>query len=80
VRRETGPSGLATFEAIARALGYLESNAVRLELEGLFERMVTITFQNRGHDRNTPASLVHGHPPLLGPLDRQGHGEVRNVR
>jgi DTW domain-containing protein len=68
VRRETVPSGLATFEAIARALGYLESDAVRLELEGLFERMVTATFQNRGHDRNTPASLVHGRPPLLAPF------------
>src|SRR6185295_2104851 len=32
VRRETQPSGLATFEAIARALGYLESESVRLEL------------------------------------------------
>jgi DTW domain-containing protein YfiP len=64
VRRETGTSGLATFEAIARALGYLESTAVRLELEGLFERMVLATYQNRGHDRNTPAWLVHGQPPL----------------
>jgi hypothetical protein len=56
---------LATFEAIARALGYLESDAVRLELEALFERMVTATYQNRGHDRGTPGRLVHGQPPLL---------------
>jgi DTW domain-containing protein YfiP len=68
VRRETGPSGLATFEAIARALGYLESTAVRLELEGLFERMVMATYQNRGHDRDTPTWLVHGHAPLLAPF------------
>jgi DTW domain-containing protein len=60
LRKENHPSGLATFEAIARALGYLESNAVRLELEGLFERMVTATFQNRGHDRDTPGWVVHG--------------------
>jgi DTW domain-containing protein YfiP len=60
VRRETHPSGLATFEAIARALGYLESFAVRLELETLFERMVTATYQNRGHERDTPGWLVHG--------------------
>jgi DTW domain-containing protein YfiP len=60
VRRETHPSGLATFEAIARALGYLESYAVRLELESSFERMVTATYENRGHDRNTPGRLVHG--------------------
>ena len=65
VRRETHPSGLATFEAIARALGYLESQAVRLELEGLFERMVTATYQNRGHDRDTPGWLVHERPRPL---------------
>jgi DTW domain-containing protein YfiP len=63
VRRETHSNGLATFEAIARALGFLESNAVQLELEALFERMVTATYQNRGHERNTPGWLVHGHPP-----------------
>ena len=62
VRKETHPSGLATFEAIARALGYLESNAVRLQLEGLFERMVTATYQNRGHERDAPGWLVHGQP------------------
>ena len=62
VRKETHPSGLATFEAIARALGYLESNAVRLQLEGLFERMVTATYQNRGHERDAPGWRVHGQP------------------
>lgn len=59
LRRASAPSGLSTFEAIARALGYLESQAVRLELEDTFERMVTATFQNRGHDRDTPSWLVH---------------------
>lgn len=63
LRRETDPSGLATFEAIARALGYLESPLVRLELEGWFERMVTATYQNRGHDRDAPGWIVHGHSP-----------------
>jgi len=62
IRKETHPEGLATFEAIARALGYLESAAVQLELESLFERMVTATFQNRGHERDAPGWLVHGHP------------------
>lgn len=66
VRRETHPSGLATFEAIARALGYLESTAVRAELEGWFERMVTATYQNRGHERDTPGWLVHGQPAPAG--------------
>jgi tRNA-uridine aminocarboxypropyltransferase len=71
LRRETDPSGLATFEAIARALGYLESPLVRLELEGLFERMVAATCQNRGHDRDTPGWLVHGHSPPLAPFPAQ---------
>jgi DTW domain-containing protein len=63
VRRETHPEGLATFEAIARALGYLESAEVQRVLESSFERMVTATYQNRGHDRGAPGWLVHGHPP-----------------
>jgi DTW domain-containing protein len=63
VRRENHPAGLATFEAIARALGYLESEAVRRELESSFERMVAATYQNRGHDRDAPGWLVHGHAP-----------------
>ncbi|HVZ36038.1 MAG TPA: tRNA-uridine aminocarboxypropyltransferase, partial [Polyangiaceae bacterium] len=50
LRKETDPSRLATFEAIARALGYLESHTVRVELESSFERIVTATCQNRGHD------------------------------
>jgi DTW domain-containing protein YfiP len=63
VRKENHPSGLATFEAIARALGYLESMAVQLELERWFERMVAATYQNRGHERDAPGWLVHGHAP-----------------
>jgi DTW domain-containing protein YfiP len=66
LRRENHPGGLATFEAIARALGYLESEAVRLQLESSFERMVTATYQNRGHDRDAPGWLVHGHAPPCG--------------
>jgi tRNA-uridine aminocarboxypropyltransferase len=68
VRRETHASGLATFEAIARALGYLESQAVRVQLEGLFERMVMATYENRGHERDTPGWLVHAHTPQLATL------------
>jgi len=71
LRRETDPAGLATFEAIARALGYLESQQVQLELEGWFERMVTATFQKRGHERGTPGWLVHGHRPLPTPFPAQ---------
>jgi DTW domain-containing protein YfiP len=60
VRRENHPSGLATFEAIARALGFLETDTVRVELEKVFERMVVATYQNRGHERGTPGGVVHG--------------------
>jgi tRNA pseudouridine65 synthase len=40
LRNEPREGGLATFEAIARALGMLESAAVQAQLEALFERMV----------------------------------------
>jgi DTW domain-containing protein YfiP len=69
LRKETHPSGLATFEAIARALGYLESQRVQQELEGWFERMVTATYRNRGHDRDAPGWLVHGQAPPCGLTD-----------
>ena len=69
LRKEPDPSGLATFEAIARALGYLESDAVRVELESLFERIVTATCENRGHDRDTPGWLVHGRSPVAPATD-----------
>lgn len=43
VRRETRAAGLATFEAIARAMGILESEEVQSKLEALFDRMVATT-------------------------------------
>ncbi|MFK7999109.1 MAG: DTW domain-containing protein [Polyangiales bacterium] len=48
VRRETHALGLATFEAIARAFGVLESSSVQNELESLFDRMVATTLATRG--------------------------------
>lgn len=48
VRRENHPEGLATFEAIARALGLIESAAVQETMEGLFRLMVARTLQARG--------------------------------
>ncbi len=48
VRRECHPQGLATFEAIARALGILESPAVQEGLEELFHLMVQRTLRARG--------------------------------
>ncbi|MCC6998050.1 MAG: DTW domain-containing protein, partial [Deltaproteobacteria bacterium] len=48
LRREPKVGGLATFEAIARALGILESPAVEATLTALLERMVTATLRTRG--------------------------------
>lgn len=57
VRRETHALGLATFEAIARAFGVLESVSVQTELESLFGRMVATTLATRGEpavEENAP--------------------------
>jgi DTW domain-containing protein YfiP len=48
LRKETKPGGLATIEAIARALGVLESRAVEAELERIFALMVERTLRSRG--------------------------------
>jgi DTW domain-containing protein YfiP len=48
LREETHPRGLATMEAIARALGVLEGEAVQRELERLFLVMVERTLWSRG--------------------------------
>ncbi len=43
IRRETREGGLATFEAIARALGILESLEVQRHMEDYFEQVVAAT-------------------------------------
>jgi DTW domain-containing protein YfiP len=48
IRREDHAQGLSTFEAIARALGIIESPAVQSGLEELFRLMVQRTLQTRG--------------------------------
>jgi len=48
LRQEPKDGGLATFEAIARALGVIESPAVQRQLEALFTRMVERTLATRG--------------------------------
>jgi DTW domain-containing protein YfiP len=48
IRRETHPEGLATFEAIARALGIIESSEVQQRLGQLFALMVARTLEARG--------------------------------
>lgn len=49
IRRETKDGGLATFEAIARALGCLESPKVAQEMERYFARVVETTLRTRGN-------------------------------
>lgn len=48
LRAEPHPEGLATFEAITRALGLLEGDAVRVALERPFHLMVARTLLTRG--------------------------------
>ncbi len=48
VRRESTAAGLATFEAIARALGLIESATVQQQLETLFRHMVERTLAASG--------------------------------
>ena len=48
LRTETREGGLATFEAISRALGILETTAVQEQLESVFDLMVERTLQTRG--------------------------------
>ncbi len=47
IRKEAHPHGLATFEAIARALGIIESPAVQRGMEELFRLMVKRTLHAR---------------------------------
>lgn len=48
VRKESQAEGLATIEAIARALGAIEGQNVQDQLERLFNIMVTRTLASRG--------------------------------
>ena len=48
LRKEHHAEGLATFEAIARALGIIESPSVQAAMEELFRLMVQTTLHSRG--------------------------------
>jgi DTW domain-containing protein YfiP len=48
IRRENHAQGLATFEAVARALGIIESPVVQSGMEDLFRLMVQRTLHSRG--------------------------------
>lgn len=54
IRHEPKPGGLATYEAIARALGKIEGGEVQAEMEAFFDRAVAITKEARG---DVPAPL-----------------------
>ncbi|MBM3845421.1 MAG: DTW domain-containing protein [Verrucomicrobia bacterium] len=54
LRRSTKPEGLATFEAIARALGILEGGELQKRLEAVFLLMVERTLRSRGGACHTP--------------------------
>lgn len=60
LRHEAHETGLATMEAIARALGVLEGEAVQQTLEQLFDVMVERTLWLRG---DLPADQVKGGIP-----------------
>ncbi len=47
LRREPKAQGLATFEAMARALGVLEGPALRVAMEEVFDEMVENTLKSR---------------------------------
>jgi DTW domain-containing protein YfiP len=51
LRTETHPGGLATIEAIARAMGIVEGPHVRRALERVFQAMVERTLRSRGELR-----------------------------
>jgi DTW domain-containing protein YfiP len=48
LRREPKESGLATFEAIARAWGLIEGAEIQTKLENIFDLMVERTLKSRG--------------------------------
>ncbi len=64
LRRHTDPRFLATFEAIARALGIIEGAPVRVHLEHVFNMMVERTLWSRGQ---IPSEQVTGGIPSQRP-------------
>jgi tRNA pseudouridine65 synthase len=73
LRNQPKAGGLATFEAIARALGVLESAEVQQQLEALLARMVSDTLATRARPRppTTPdkSPSARAHAPAVAPLE-----------
>jgi DTW domain-containing protein len=61
LRSEHDPNGMATFEAIARALGALEGSEVQAEMEKIFQVMVDRVLYTRG--RLAAEDVAGGIPP-----------------
>jgi DTW domain-containing protein YfiP len=59
LRREPKSGGLATFEAISRALGIIEGPGLSQRLDKLFDKMVTRTLESRG-TREAKELLLQG--------------------
>lgn len=55
LRREPKVGGLATLEAIARSLGYLENSGVQREIEQVFLLMVDRTLRSRNSSSGLPS-------------------------
>ena len=69
LRNEPKVGGLSTVEAIARALGVLESAETQQQLETLFTRMVTDTLNTRGRPRALPDAASREPQPTAAPLE-----------
>ncbi len=57
LRREHHPEGMSTLEAIARAFGIIENTKIQVELEQIFETMVTRTLSTRPPMRNSNLTI-----------------------
>jgi DTW domain-containing protein YfiP len=58
LRSENRPGGLATFEAISRAIGILETVEDQTQLDGLFDLMVERTLMTRGATERSPSGIA----------------------
>jgi DTW domain-containing protein YfiP len=63
LRRHSDPRYLATFEAVARALGILEGPEIEAQLEAVFRMMVDRVLWSRG--QITAEAMSGGLPPCL---------------
>ncbi len=65
IRKEPVEGGVATFEAIARAFGILESSAVQSKLEALFDQLVEATLAASGRESKAERPItISAEPPL----------------